>query len=238
MSIDYMSVVAKPIKFEVYKSGLGETTQRLVVRFLMSHEQLQQLLAELFIKAGLISDSTASAPFYLSCTNNQKRSFAQIVTSFALRKLTVEQAVIAVNHIWITDAPSEEAFMLVSPDHAALQDRGSFTMVDLLGAVGALNPEIVEALKLREISDSKSIYQAINLTTELSSKLLGNAARLLNHCRRGEITWSQAKSALHFCIENDSDVESCFDVLPKLRRPLVVIDQIKNSRVSRAVMNM
>lgn len=238
MLIDVPSVLARPVKYGAPRREVGENTHRMVVRFLMSNDQLQQLLAELFIKAGLISDSSSSAPFYLACTSTQKKSFVQVVTSFALRRLTIEQAVVAVNHIWLTDSTSDEAFLLVSPEQAALIDRNSFTMIDLLCSVGALKSEVVEALKLREMSDSKSIYQAINLTTELSPKLLGNAARLLKHCRRGELTWSQAKSVLLFCIEKDADVESCFDVLPKFKRPLAAINNVKSSRVSLKAMKI
>jgi hypothetical protein len=173
-------------------------------------EPMQHLLAEILVKAGIISHCDVLNARHVGRSEEAKKSFAEIVDMFSERVLTLEQAIVAINHIHLTDAPLCEALSLVckrQPSRVVCE-----SVIDFLKQTGLVTDNAIEGLKLEKAVEPKVLCRALLSASVIDSETLRNATRLRYLLNKGELDVEQAKEAMRFCISHNIDVEQCVDV--------------------------
>jgi hypothetical protein len=177
-----------------------------------SDQNCQLFLGEILVRAGIISrfdswNATAIAP----CDEVQK-SFYQIAEKVIEKVLTFDQATVAVSHIHLTGAPLSEAMALVSNVLTAA-NVSEMTVVDFLQQTGLVKDSDIESLQLQGLREPKLLHSALLSAGIIDCKTLRNATRLRYLLKKGELSFEQAKEALHFCCRESIDAEQYMSMI-------------------------
>lgn len=180
---------------------------------------MQHLLAEILVKAGIISYCDSLNAHHIGRSKEAKESFAYIVDMFNKRLLSIEQTIVAINHIHLTDAPLTEALLLVrtTPGCRVVSE----SVIDFLKQTGLVSDKDIERLNLGKFVDSKLLLGALVSASVFDTKTLRNATRLRYLLNRGKLNFEQAKEAIHFCVNHNLDVEQHLGISISYDRRLV-----------------
>ncbi len=161
------------------------------------------LLAEIMVKAGIISLCDVFKAQSVARSSDARASFALIVHKVSDRTLTLAQAAVAVNHIHLTDSSLFEALALVSTKAPPI----SANIIDFLKQVGLLSEEKINNANLKQSLEPNYLAVCLVAANVIDSDTLRNAIRLRYLLNKGELNFEQAKKALQFCTTKGIDAE-------------------------------
>ncbi len=164
----------------------------------------QQLLAEILMKAGIISRCDFFQAQNVARSSDARESFALIVQKFSDGALTFEQAIVAVNHIHLTGSSLSEALALVSSIGAPST---CDTVITFLKLTGLVTDENINKLSLNQPIEPKFLAGYLVAANVIDSNTLRNATRLRYLLNQGELDLAKATRALRFCMTHAIDVE-------------------------------
>ncbi len=164
----------------------------------------QHLLAEILMKAGIISRCDIFEAQNVARSSDARESFTLIVHKFSNGVLTFDQAVVAVNHIHLTGTFLAEALALVSSSRAPLI---CDTVINFLELTGLVTEENINKLCLKQPIEPKLLADCLVAANVIDGNTLRNAIRLRYLLNHGEIGLTQAANALRFCATHGIDAE-------------------------------